>query len=218
MALASLNEKDGRKVNVLVKVGIIILLLLASRWSWIRFPPSPSLFRLAFHCFAFTLVDLTLVLPVYSSEILFGFRFNFASVCAISVNLHHLYSPMALSSSCSTLTVNIEEVGRRRRRRGRPSTSAFLLLYTAPFILLHLSAVSEATLSLTSDFDRQFLASPGTSRFFTCTPIDTHGDDNLFLKEMRWTWNSMPLLIYDYIKGSNWYPSTFPPGVNVNVS
>lgn len=84
--------------------------------------------------------------------------------------------------------------------------------------MLHSSVVSEATLSLTSDFDRQFLASPGTSRFFTCTPSDTHGDDNLFLKEMRWTWNSMPLLIYDYIKHHNWYPSSFPAGVNVNVS
>lgn len=157
----------------------------------------------------------------------------------INVHLHHLYSPMALSSSCSTLSVNIErgeEVGDegrrestsreetstrirgRRGRRRRHSTSVSLLLYSVPFILLHSSAVSEATLTLTSDFDRQFLASPGTSRFFTCTPIDTHGDENLFLKEMRWTWNSMPLLIYDYIKGNNWYASTFPPGVNVNVS
>lgn len=57
MALASLNGKDGRKVNVLVKVGIIILLLLASRWSCIR---SLSLSLYFFRCALTFTVSLSL--------------------------------------------------------------------------------------------------------------------------------------------------------------
>ena len=88
-------------------------------------------------------------------------------------------------------------------------------------ICLHLTFLatpSKASLSLRTDFDREFLASPGTSRFFTCTPIDTEGTEGPFLKELRWTWNTTPLLIYDFIKNHNWFPASFPDGVNVNVS
>lgn len=99
---------------------------------------------------------------------------------------------------------------------GRGALNFFVLS-----ICLHLTFLplpSKASLSLRTDFDREFLASPGTSRFFTCTPVDTEGTEGPFLKELRWTWNSTPLLIYDFIKNHNWFPASFPDGVNVNVS
>lgn len=71
---------------------------------------------------------------------------------------------------------------------------------------------------ITTNFDREFVASEGTSKFFTCNVQSGTNDDEGTLKNLIWSWNNQPILSYDFHSLKNKFHSIQDSSITVNVS